>query len=74
MKSFKFNIFAFIIAFSFGILYVYIASPKPQIIIKYPTPYNANKIVYRNPNSDMCYKYEVNEVKCSDNAIDQPII
>ena len=74
MKSFKFNIFAFIIAFSFGILYVYISAPKPQIIIKYPTPYNANKIVYRNPNSDMCYKYEVQEVKCLDNAIDQPII
>jgi hypothetical protein len=74
MKSFKFNIFAFIIAFSFGILYVYISAPKPQIIIKYPTPYNANKIVYRSSDSDMCYKYEVQEVKCSENAIDQPII
>jgi len=53
--------------------YVYIAAPKPKIIIKYPTPYNANKIVYRNDN-DICYKYKVDEIKCSDNAIDQPII
>jgi hypothetical protein len=74
MKSFRFNIFAFIIAFSIGILYVYISTPKPVVIIKYPTPYNANKIVYRNPNSEMCYKYEVEEVKCSQNTIEQPII
>jgi hypothetical protein len=72
-KSFKFNYPAFFIAFGLGILYVYIASPKPRIVIKYPTPYNAEKIVYRSSN-DNCYKYEVNEVKCTDKAIEQPII
>ena len=70
---FKFHFFAFIIAFSVGIFYVYIATPKPKIVIKYPTPYNANKIVYRNDN-DVCYKYKVSEVKCSDKAIEQPMI
>ena len=72
-QVFKFNFFAFIIAFAIGMFYVYIAAPKPKIIIKYPTPYNANKIVYKNDN-DICYKYKVDEVKCSDNVIDQPII
>lgn len=72
-KEFKFNFIAFFVAFAIGIFYVYISTPKPKIIIKYPTPYNANKIVYRNDN-DICYKYEVEEVKCSDNSIEQPII
>jgi len=72
-KVFKFNVFAFIISFAVGILYVYISTPKPKIIIKYPTPYNVNKIVYKNEN-DVCYKYKVEEIKCTDKAIDQPII
>lgn len=72
-KVFKFNFLAFIIAFAIGIFYVYISTPKPKIVIKYPTPYNSNKIVYRNDN-DVCYKYIVEEVKCTDKAIEQPII
>lgn len=72
-KVFKFNFLAFIIAFAIGIFYVYISTPKPKIVIKYPTPYNSNKIVYRNDN-DVCYKYMVEEVKCTDRAIEQPII
>ena len=72
-KKFVFNYFAFIIAFAIGIFYVYISSPKPKIIIKYPTPYNANKIVYRN-NNDICYKYDVEEVECSNKTIEQPVI
>ena len=71
-KVFKFNILAFFLAFCIGMIYVYISSPKPRVIIKYPTPYNANKIVYKNDN-DMCYKYKVEEVKCTANAIDQII-
>jgi hypothetical protein len=72
-KVFRFNFLAFIIAFAIGIFYVYIATPKPKIIIKYPTPYNANRVVYKNEN-DICYKYQVEEVKCNNTAIEQPII
>jgi len=74
MKTFSFNIFAFIIAFAIGIFYVYISTPKPKIIIKYPTPYNADKIVYRHSDNDTCYKFKVDEVKCTPDAIEQPII
>ena len=74
MKSFKFNIFAFIIAFAIGIFYVYIATPKPKVIIKYPTPYNSNNIIYRHRDSDTCYKYDVEAIKCTTNTIEQPII
>lgn len=72
-KTFNFNYLAFFIGFCVGFTYVYLSAPKQKIIIKYPTPYNASKIIYKNEN-DFCYKYEVQEVKCNDKAINQPII
>ena len=72
-KKFQFNVYMFFLAFILGMFYVYISAPKPRIIIKYPTPYNANKIVYKNGN-DMCYKYSAEEIKCTDKSVPQPII
>ena len=72
-KVFKFNFMAFFIAFFIGISYVYLSSPKQKIIIKYPNPFNANKTIYKNEN-DTCYIYEVEENKCNEKAIEQPII
>lgn len=72
-KKFRFNIIAFIVAFLLGITYVYLAAPKVKNIIKYPTPFNSNKVVYKSYN-EMCYKYNAEEVKCTANAINQPIL
>jgi hypothetical protein len=72
-KTFKINWFSFAIAFLLGIIYVYISSTPIRNVIKYPTPYNANKIVYIN-DDNQCYKYSADEVKCSDASIVQPII
>lgn len=72
-KRFKFNIYAFIIAFIFGIFYVYVTAPKQRLIIKYPTPYNANKVVYKNVD-DLCYKFKSEIVECDKKSIPQPIV
>lgn len=72
-KIFKMNWFSFAFAFLLGIIYVYISSPPIRSIIKYPTPYNANKIVYMDHNRQ-CYKYSVEEVKCKETSLNQPII
>jgi len=72
-KKFQFNIFYFFIAFIVGIFYVYLDSPKPRIIIKYPTPYNTDKLTYKGLSED-CYKFHVKEVKCTNEALKQPII
>lgn len=72
-KKFHFNIYAFFVAFMLGIFYVYIASPKPRVIIKYPTPYNAEKIIYQSENGN-CYKFKVEEVKCEGETVPQPIV
>ncbi len=72
-KYFRFNILAFCIAFVVGLIFVYIDSPKQREVIKYPTPYNSNKLVYRS-TSENCYKIKAEEVKCTTASIQQPII
>ena len=39
---------SFIISFCIGILLVYLLTPIPKIIIRYPTPENAGKIIYKD--------------------------
>lgn len=72
-KHFRLNIISFVIAFIIGMIYVYINAPEQRLIIKYPTPYNVNKMVYKGLSDD-CYKFKAKEVKCTQNAIEQPII
>jgi len=72
-EKFHFNIFSFTIAFIIGMLYVFYNSPKPTYIIKYPTPYNINKYTYKGLDEE-CYKFKVEEVKCTVDSIKQPIV
>ena len=59
----------FFLAFIIGLVIVYFIEPPHEIIIKYPTPDNAGKIVYKD-DAEVCYLYEANEVKCpSDKSI-----
>lgn len=62
----------FFIAFFIGMFAVYISVPTPEIIIRYPTPLNSGKLVYRD-NADMCYVYDSKEVSCTKDAINTPI-
>ena len=72
-KHFTFNIIAFVIALAFGLFYAYMDVPKERLVIKYPTPYNVNKKIYKGLN-DECYKFNATEVQCNSNSIPQPII
>ena len=58
-----FNIQYFLVSFLIGMFFVYITSPIPDIIIKYPTPDNIGKIIYKD-SADMCYVYDLKEVVC----------
>ena len=53
----------FFVALFLGLLFSYFNSPEPTIIIKYPTPFNAGKITYKD-NAGVCYKYEMEKVSC----------
>lgn len=48
-------------------------TPQKRAIVKYPTPYNAGKIVYKDETDGTCYKYKSKQVDCpSKGAIAQP--
>lgn len=53
----------FLIALALGLLYTYLSVPKPLVIIKYPTPFNAGKITYVDTQNS-CYKYQINKTTC----------
>jgi hypothetical protein len=59
----KIKIIYFIAAFAFGLFLTYITSPKPNIVIKFPTPSNSGKITYKD-KANNCYKYEASKLEC----------
>ena len=50
------------ITLGIGFLLVYVLQPKPNIVIRYPTPENLENIIYTD-DSGLCYKYEAQEIK-----------
>lgn len=64
---------AFFLSFGIGVMVVYTMSPQPELVVKFPTPLNAGKVIYREDNE--CYRYRYEEVDCDsyDHAVlDQP--
>ena len=55
----------FFIALFIGLFISYIYSPPKKIIIKWPNPENAGKVVYKD-YADVCYKYKASEIPCPD--------
>ena len=53
----------FLISLCVGLFFTYITAPTPEIVIKYPTPFNAGKITYVDKNN-VCYKYRIEKVEC----------
>jgi hypothetical protein len=56
---------AFLISLAIGLLIVYIFNPTPTVIYVYPTPYNIDKLQYKD-NANNCYVFSSQEVKCPD--------
>lgn len=74
MGQFQLHWGAFIVALAFGMFYVYMSTPTPKIVIKYPNPENAGKVVYKD-SSDSCYTYQALKTECtkSTEVVDQPV-
>lgn len=60
----------FFAAFVVGIVFCYLLAPAPEVVIKFPTPYNAGKIIYQsesiNPDEKRasCFKIDAESVEC----------
>lgn len=70
LKNIKLSVF--LISFAIGLFFVYILTPPPNVVLKFPSPYNAGKITYRD-KSDACYVYKAEQVSCpTDKALIKP--
>jgi hypothetical protein len=63
----KLSFFYFIIAFSVGLFVCYIMAPTPEVVIKFPSPYNAGRVLYKD-KSDTCYRFRADRVACPINT------
>lgn len=71
----KINKTYFFVAFAIGLLIVYTSTPRPEVIMKFPNPYNSGRIVYPSVNStgnstddSSCYTYQADVVPCPRDA------
>ena len=55
--------FWFLIALCIGLFVVYSTTPSPDIIVKYPTPQNSHRLVFKD-DVDNCYKFKTTEISC----------
>lgn len=72
-RRFHFNLVAFILAFCVGMVYVYLKTPPLKVVVKYPTPFNAGKTVYKD-SADTCFVFNASRVQCTKNAKKQPVV
>ena len=59
----KIDPFWFFVSLAVGLLIVYVFAPPPQLIVKFPSPFNAGKVVYKD-KSDSCYVYKAESSEC----------
>nr|WRJ69957.1 hypothetical protein TetV2_00512 [Oceanusvirus sp.] len=64
----KLNPLAFFFALGIGLAFVYMFAPRPRKVIKFPTPVNAGKIIYKGKDDD-CFVYKANKVECTADAV-----
>lgn len=67
----KLNPLAFAIALGIGLMVVYVTAPRPRLVVRFPSPLNAGKTVYKDDKKG-CYVYQSEKVTCDDTALIPP--
>lgn len=63
---------SFLLSFGIGMLFVYLNAPKPELVVKFPSPLNAGKIKYKDKH-DNCYYIRSENTSCpSDKSLIKP--
>jgi hypothetical protein len=57
------NLKIFLLAFAVGLLVCYIMTPAPEVVVKFPSPYNAGKVVYKD-KAGACFMYKADKSTC----------
>ena len=61
-----FDMKMFLIGIVAGIIASYVIKPEKRVIVKYPEPGKADKLVYRDTNG-VCFKFKTEPVNCDAN-------
>ena len=61
-----FDPIVFIVSLCLGIFFVYLITPLPKVIVKYPTPENSGRVIYKD-EAHNCFKIISKEVNCPKN-------
>lgn len=72
----KINLKFFLISFAVGLLVCYVMAPAPEVVVKFPSPFNAGKVLYKD-KAGTCFMYKADRSTCpKDRASvkDQPIM
>jgi len=64
----KVEIFYIFLGLFIGFFIIYVITPPPKIVLKYPTLENIQNTTYVDEN-DQCYKYYAKEKPCPLNKI-----
>lgn len=65
----RLNLMALVASFAIGIMLTYVIVPTPRVVVKFPSPYNAGRVLYRD-KADTCFMYRSDHVECS--SADKP--
>jgi len=59
----KIKPFYFFLSFAIGLFAIYIFTPPPQVVVKFPSPYNAGNTIYTD-EAEQCYVYNFDKSSC----------
>lgn len=60
----------FFSAFAIGLLFCYIITPPPEVVVKFPSPFNAGRVTYKD-KARTCFQFDASKVSC---PIDRSLI
>jgi len=63
------NIYAFIISFAIGMLFVYLYTDDKRVIYVYPTPESVDLLQYKD-STGACFHFKQTEVACPKKSSD----
>ena len=59
------NVKVFVVSLAVGMFLVYLYTPRPEVILVYPTPDNVDAIQYKD-KSGSCFGFRATKVPCPD--------
>lgn len=61
----------FFAAFFVGIMAVIVMNPPKEVVLKFPSPFNAGTVKYHNDKTGSCYMYKAEKTAC---PVDQNLV